>query len=30
MSELDERKLQKVYENVGTGIALAKLDDRFE
>ena len=30
MSELDERKFQKIYENVATGIALAKLDGRFE
>jgi len=30
MSELDERKFQKIYENVATGIALTKLDGRFE
>jgi len=30
MSELDERKFQKICENVATGIALAKLDGRFE
>jgi len=29
MSELDERKFQKIYEIVATGIALAKLDGRF-
>ncbi len=30
MSKLDERKFQKIYENVATGIALTKLDGRFE
>jgi PAS domain S-box-containing protein len=30
MHELDERKFQKIYENVATGIALAKLDGRFD
>src|SRR5271165_1280146 len=30
MSELDERKFQKICENVATGIALTKLDGRFE
>src|SRR5208282_4798163 len=29
MSELDERKFQKIFENVATGIALAKMDGRF-
>ena len=30
MSELDERKFRKIYENVATGIALTKLDGRFQ
>jgi len=30
MSELDERKFQKIYEIIEIGISLAKLDGRFE
>ncbi len=30
MSELEERKFRKIYENVATGIALAKPDGRLE
>ncbi len=29
MSKLDERKFQKIYENIATGIALTGLDGRF-
>ncbi len=30
MGELEERKFQKIYENIATGIALTSLDGVFE